>query len=85
MDEDPDEVMHDDLIRCPKCGHQDCISDWDCDYSEEKYSEGEHTVACGECEHEYVISTRVSYSYTSPPRDKAEEKEEADGDSPSRS
>lgn len=68
LDSDPDEVSHDDLVRCPKCGHLDKISDWDCDSNETKYSEGEHEVYCSECDHRYAIETHCSYSYTSPPR-----------------
>lgn len=71
LDGDTGEVTHDDFIRCPKCGHLDRISDWDCDYGEEKYSEGEHAVSCGACEYTYTISTHVSYCYTSPSREPA--------------
>jgi len=62
-----DEVTHERYIRCPKCGHQDDITDWDCDWGREKYEEGDHEVTCNSCEYEFIITTNVSYSYTSPP------------------
>ena len=69
-----EEVTHDDFIRCPKCGHQDKISEWDgCDDGDVMYGDGDHAVSCPECEHEYVITTRASYSYTSPAMIKTEE------------
>jgi hypothetical protein len=69
MDGDTGEVTHSDLIRCPRCTHLDRISDWDCDYGEEKYVDGEHSVYCSACNHEYQITTHCSYEYTSPPVD----------------
>jgi DNA-directed RNA polymerase subunit RPC12/RpoP len=72
MDQDEGEITHDDFIRCPHCGHQDRITDWDCDYGREKYEEGEHEVYCRECDKEFEITTHVSYSYTSPPMKKDE-------------
>lgn len=63
MDNDKDEVTHDNSIRCPKCRHQ-----WpaigDDDYGH--YREDEHTVNCPECQHEFEIVTLVSYSFKSP-------------------
>lgn len=67
MDKDSGEVTHDNMIRCPHCGHQSDISQWDCDYGEEKYTEGEHEVYCDGCTETFTIQTHVSYSYTSPP------------------
>jgi hypothetical protein len=60
------EVTHDDYVRCPRCGHTDKISEWDCDSSVEVYTDGEHEINCSECDHAYTITTHVSYSYTSP-------------------
>lgn len=69
-----EEVLHDDYIRCPKCGHLDKISEWDgCDSGDVMYGDGDHTVSCSECDHEYMITTHVSCSYTSPAMIKEEE------------
>lgn len=64
--DDADEVSSDNDVRCPECGHiQEAVAD--CDDSD-RYAEGEHSVTCSECEHEYTIETQVSYSFTSPAR-----------------
>lgn len=73
MDRDRGKVTHESYIRCPMCGHQDNISDWDCDSSEAKYSDGDHYVECSECDHEYMITTHALYEYTSPARDEEED------------
>jgi len=74
LQDDKDEVTHDDLVRCPACGRTfDPRGD---DY--EVYSEGENDVTCPSCEREFTITTEVSYSFTSPARleEKAAEDEE---------
>jgi len=64
MDKDKDrEIVHDSMIRCPVCGHQ---QEMNSDYEEACYSDGDHTVPCNNCEFEYEISTYVSCSYRSP-------------------
>jgi transcription elongation factor Elf1 len=79
MDTDSSETRHDKYIRCPKCGHQSPVHDWDmCDYGEVFYEEGEHEVMCPQCEYEFTITTHVSYAYTSPPPLTPEEKEALD-------
>jgi len=65
--EKQEEVMHENYIRYPYCGYQDKISDWDCDYAEEKYEEGEHEVSCSKCNKSFTFVTRVDYCYFSPP------------------
>jgi len=72
------DVTHDDFVRCPRCGNRDKISDWDCDYGDEKYMDGEHEITCGECDHEYTITTHCSYCYTSPKMLTEEEKKALD-------
>lgn len=69
---DTQEVQHDNLLRCPACGHS-----WDPGDCENYavYSDGDHDVSCHECDHDFLISTSVSYTFTSPERvkDTAEE------------
>lgn len=65
--DDADEVTHDDFIRCPKCGHEEDTGELDCD-SGYIFSDGDHDWACSECGHVFLISTDVSYSFTSPAR-----------------
>jgi len=71
----PEEVYHPELLRCPRCGCQ--WSPWrdeDC----EVFADGDHLVTCLECEHEFMISTMVSYTFTSPARTrKTEVKQDA--------
>lgn len=56
------EVTHDKLIRCPACS--DTIRPSDDHY--DLYGDGEHQITCDECSHSFEVSTRVSYSFTSP-------------------
>ena len=61
----PEEVAHDSTVRCPDCGYT-----WDVhngDYCE-LFEDGEHNVTCQECDHDFEISTSVSWSFRSPPR-----------------
>lgn len=63
-----EEVEHQRLIRCPKCSHLSDVTEWDCDYAE-VFTDGEHDVQCDECQHEFDISTRVEFYFTSPKLD----------------
>jgi len=73
------EVRHEKYIRCPKCGHQSFVHDWEmCDYGEVFYAEGTHDIYCPQCEHEFTIATHVSYTYESPPMLTGEEQENPD-------
>lgn len=75
----PGEVSHEKLIRCPKC--QDTFSPGDRE-AYELYSDGTHEVTCGECDHEFQVRTWVSYSFDSPALiQEPEEEEETDDDS----
>lgn len=68
-----EEVDHASRIRCPKCGYVHVVDgDWD---HYEIFAEGEHSLTCSECNHDFTIETHVSYSFTSPPR--LDEKQEA--------
>lgn len=79
MDGDTKEVRHEQYIRCPKCGHQMSVNDFDgADWGEMLYSEGRHDVYCDSCEHEFYITTHVSYTYESPPMLTGEEQEDPD-------
>lgn len=70
----PAELHHPSNIRCPKCGHHWRAGD---DDEYELYHEGTHQATCGECEHEFEVTTWVSYTFVSPPRaaEGSEEKE----------
>jgi DNA-directed RNA polymerase subunit M/transcription elongation factor TFIIS len=63
---DKEEVTHDSLLRCPACGATLEAND----YWESGIYSGEDLthIYCGECEHEFEVTTHISYSYTSPPR-----------------
>ena len=70
------ELDHPSEVRCPACGSHWRVGDGD-DY--DLYQEGTHGVTCGDCDHEFEVETRVTYSFTSPERVK-EEEEEGDGE-----
>ena len=59
----PEELSHSQYFRCPKCGHFN-----DPGYTEnyKLFEDGEHEVGCGECDHDFTVSTSVSYDFTSP-------------------
>ena len=57
------EIHHKKFVRCPSCRHSWNPSDSD-DY--QFFEEGEHELTCPICEHEFEISTQVSYNFTSP-------------------
>lgn len=59
------EIHHDSEVRCPKCGKSWEVGNGD-DY--ELYGEGSHDVTCGSCDHEFEITTWVSYTFLSPER-----------------
>lgn len=56
-------VSHHSTVRCSACRHT-----WDVGESEDYdlYSDGEHSVYCHECNHEFVVTTNVSYEFVSP-------------------
>lgn len=60
---DPAECDHPKFVRCPKCGRSFEPAALD---SYELYEAGEHKVTCGDCDHQFEVSTRVSYTFTSP-------------------
>lgn len=52
--------------KCPHCGQCASVSDnewW------RLYEEGEHEVTCPECELDFTVSTRVSYSFNTDNQD----------------
>ena len=63
MKNDNGEVDHHDYIRCPKC--KNVVDAYEV-YEGELNEEGEHEAWCDECNHEYTISTRVEFTFTSP-------------------
>lgn len=61
----PGECSHHRYVRCPKCGRH--FDPGEQDYYS-LYEGGEHKVTCGDCSHQFEVSTRVSYTFTSPAR-----------------
>ena len=73
MARDNGEVTHEKYVRCPACNYH---IDPDDDYYE-LFADGDNAVSCPECDYDFVASTYVSYSFTSPPRvPKTKEKDE---------
>lgn len=62
------EVSHGSRVRCPRCGATWDPHDADCYHV---FGDGEHEVCCIECDHDFTISTDVSYTFTSPARVRA--------------
>ena len=69
------ETAHKKFIRCPGCGHT-----WDPfeEGSSGVFEDGPHDVSCEDCGHEFKVTTRVSYVFTSPERVDPESDEEDD-------
>lgn len=61
--EESDKFDHDSFVRCPKCKRTWNPGEED-DY--EVYADGQHDICCGECGHDFEVSTNVSYSFESP-------------------
>ena len=59
------ELSHDKMVRCPACGHSWKVGDND-DY--DLYEDGEHEVSCSNCNHDFQVTTHVSYRFESPER-----------------
>jgi hypothetical protein len=62
--EDAGEVNSSSYVRCPACGHQMGTNGFD----GELHSDGTHDVSCGECDHDFEVTTNVSFSFESPAR-----------------
>ena len=56
----PEELTHDHLIRCPQCGNVH--------RPEDLYESGRHETLCPECDCRFEVEVHVSYSFTSPER-----------------
>lgn len=65
-----EEVSHHSYVRCPKCGFLMEASEL------EVYEDGDHEVSCWKCDHDFTITTSVSFSFTSPPREGASKEAE---------
>ncbi len=61
--EEPGECSSDAFIRCPDCGHKEKVFDGD---HYEILSDDTHDVSCQECDHDFEITTSVSYTFSSP-------------------
>lgn len=55
-----EDVSHNDLLRCPHCGKLEDVHNDHYDL----FEEGEHQFRCYECDKNYLVQTRVSYSFT---------------------
>lgn len=66
-----EEVYHTRFIRCPKCEHLFTPDEerWP-GVARDLYEDGEHEVCCQECEHQFEISTQVTYEFQSPKLEK---------------
>lgn len=78
LDDNKEEISHDSIIRCPNCKES-----WDVGEGEDYqcYEDGEHDVCCSSCGHDFIVSTSVSYSFTSPAlveQENAEDKSETE-------
>lgn len=60
---DPGEVDHNKQIRCPGCNRIITVSGGEAYHL---YKEGGHSVTCEQCEAEFTVETRISYTFTSP-------------------
>lgn len=64
--DDPDDVTHRKLVRCPKCRHsQDPYPDYGGPSNHAMGCE-EDDIQCNECEHKYRIGIRLTIDYKSP-------------------
>ena len=55
--------------KCPHSGESHKVSDrewW------ELYEEGDHTVTCPSCDHDFIVRTSVSYSFSTDEQDDEE-------------
>lgn len=72
---DPGELIHDRFVRCPACGVTVGPSDANSSGRHGLFEDGDHTVFCNACDHEFMVNTQVSYAFTSPARlDRANER-----------
>lgn len=62
LQEEKREVTHGHYVRCPKCRQTMSVHDDNYQW----YEEGTHDVSCHHCDHDFEITTRVEYSFTSP-------------------
>jgi len=62
-----DEVISYKNARCPKCRKSTDLTDHQIN------GEGDLEVACGHCDHEFVVHVDITVSYTSPAMETAEE------------
>lgn len=70
------ELINSKFIRCPKCRHSWGPFDSEDSFEQRIFDDGPHDIYCPHCEHEFEISTNVSYSFNSPELIKEEESEE---------
>lgn len=72
MEKDDECVNHSDFIRCPKCRKTWNPADVE---QYEVFEDGIHEVQCIECNHEFEVTTCISYDFESPAIIKGEENE----------
>jgi len=54
--------------KCPHCGASHDISQ---SGTYRLYEEGEHELTCGDCDRDFKVQTRVSYSFSTDEQDEA--------------
>lgn len=75
LENDDGEVWSDNYIRCPKCSVT-----WQ-PYEREHYElleDGSHDVTCQNCDHDFTVSTSISWTFNSPPKIQEEDNGEKD-------
>jgi len=65
--EKTNEVTHEKMIRCPKCRNI-----WAPDFEDDVWEEDGGEVVCGECGHDFHVTTWITYTFTSPAMEPAE-------------
>lgn len=60
--ERPGELRHEHFLRCPACKHT-----WRPDFETDVWQEDGGDIYCPECDHEFHVSTWITYTFTSPP------------------
>lgn len=61
--QEPGQLRHSSQIRCPVCRHHWSVGDHE---DADLFQDGDHGVSCEACGVEFEVSTRVSFTFTSP-------------------
>lgn len=72
---DRGKVDHPLYIRCPKCRHESEAFEM----ADDILGDGEHEISCRSCDHEFTITTSVSFIFSSPALDEKADKTGTNG------